>query len=84
MNDALGWLDCRVEASLDTGDRTIYLAEVMDGRYRATVPPLTIRRLLRIAPPDKLQALKALLARDSGVDGPAVRAWRERRRQTSS
>ena len=31
LTDALGWLDCRVEARLDTGDRTVYLAEVVRG-----------------------------------------------------
>src|SRR4051794_9615620 len=28
LTDALAWLDCRVESRLDTGDRTVYLAEV--------------------------------------------------------
>ena len=26
------WLDCRVEMRMDTGDRTIYLAEIIDAR----------------------------------------------------
>ena len=29
--DALAWLDCRCEARMDTGDRTLYLAAVTDG-----------------------------------------------------
>src|SRR5437764_167787 len=31
LDEAIGWLDCRVEARLDTGDRTVYLAEVLQG-----------------------------------------------------
>src|SRR5262249_35229766 len=30
MSSAAAWLDCRVEARFDTGDRTLYLAEVVD------------------------------------------------------
>ncbi len=35
MVEAPGWLDCRVEAHFDTGDRAIVLAEVLDARARA-------------------------------------------------
>ncbi len=35
LADALAWLDCHVEAALDTGDRTIYLAAVEAGRVEA-------------------------------------------------
>src|SRR5262245_28765054 len=31
---ALAWFDCRVEARMDTGDRTVYLSEVVDGRMQ--------------------------------------------------
>src|SRR5438876_6036148 len=30
LREARAWLDCRIEARLNTGDRTIYLAEVVD------------------------------------------------------
>src|SRR5688500_8646848 len=30
LTGAPAWLDCRVEARMDTGDRTVYLAEVLD------------------------------------------------------
>src|SRR5262245_22118856 len=29
LEDAIGWLDCKVEQRLDGGDRTLYLAEVV-------------------------------------------------------
>ena len=34
LPEALAWFDCRVEARLDSGDRTVYLAAVVDGRAR--------------------------------------------------
>jgi flavin reductase (DIM6/NTAB) family NADH-FMN oxidoreductase RutF len=82
LSDAAGWLDCRVEATLDTGDRTVYLAEVVDARLWRREPPLTLKRLLHLAPPDKLVRLKELITRDSAVDAEATRAWRQRRRDT--
>src|SRR5439155_12979898 len=38
----VAWLKCRVETSLDTGDRTIYLAEVLDAKLEKLTPPLTM------------------------------------------
>lgn len=35
LEDCRGWLECRVEASLNGGDRTFYLTEVLDGRLNA-------------------------------------------------
>src|SRR5579864_3468414 len=61
LADALAWFDCRVEASLDTGDRTLFLGEVSDGRLLNPAPPLTMKRLLELAPPEKLQQLKESL-----------------------
>ena len=53
LRDALAWFDCRVEAHMDTGDRTVYLAAVVDGRLEREVQPLTNRRLFELATPDK-------------------------------
>jgi flavin reductase (DIM6/NTAB) family NADH-FMN oxidoreductase RutF len=75
--DALAWLEARVEGRLETGDRTLYLAEVVDGRWQRHVPPLTVKRLLQLAPPDKLQQLKEQMAHDRAVDAAAIRAWRQ-------
>jgi flavin reductase (DIM6/NTAB) family NADH-FMN oxidoreductase RutF len=73
---AVAWLVCRVETSLDTGDRTLYLAEVLDGNVGKPTPPLTMRRLLQLAPPERLRELRAGLERDAVVDAAAIRAWR--------
>ena len=53
LTDAPAWLDCRVEARMDTGDRTVYLAEVLDARIERTATPLTFKRLLELAPPEQ-------------------------------
>jgi flavin reductase (DIM6/NTAB) family NADH-FMN oxidoreductase RutF len=82
--DALAWLDCRCEASLDTGDRTVYLAAITDG---GTAPgtgetggegagPLTVGRLYASASPQERARLDALYARDGQVDASAILAWR--------
>ena len=76
LADALAWFDCRVEASLDTGDRTLFLGEVSDYRLLSPAPPLTMKRLLELASPEKLQQLKESLHRDAAVDAVAIRAWR--------
>lgn len=76
LEDTLGWVDCRVEARFDTGDRTAYLAEVVDAQLHRRDPPLTMRRLLQLAPADKLQELRRQREHDSAVDAAAIRSWR--------
>jgi flavin reductase (DIM6/NTAB) family NADH-FMN oxidoreductase RutF len=76
LSDALGWLECRVEARLDTGDRTVYLAAVVREEARSDTPPLTARRMIELAPPERLRELKEQMARDIDIDGAAIRAWR--------
>jgi hypothetical protein len=78
--DALAWLECRVETSLDIGDRAVCVAQVYDGRRERTGSPLTMRRLMQLAPPERLRDLKGSLVRDAKVDAAAIGVWR--RRQT--
>ncbi len=80
LNDAPVWLDCRVEATLDTGDRTVFLAEVLEGEARSPCPPLTARRMVELAPVEKLAAMKEQMARDAALDSAAIAAWRKERR----
>lgn len=77
LTDALAWLDCRVEARLDTGDRSLFLAEVLDGGLVRDEPPLTAKRLLQLAPAERLRELKVQMAHDIGVDAAAIAAWRQ-------
>jgi len=76
LADVPGWLDCRVEASLDSGDRTIFLAQVLQGRMLSSAPVLTMKRLLELAPAEKLQELKKSMTADIEVDAAAIQAWR--------
>jgi len=78
LSGALGWLDCGVEARMDTGDRTVYLAEVLDARIEQTARPLTFQRLLELAPADKLRELKLAMERDIELDRAAILDWRRR------
>jgi flavin reductase (DIM6/NTAB) family NADH-FMN oxidoreductase RutF len=80
LADALAWLSCRVETALDTGDRTIFLAEALDGRVLSSASPLTMKRLLAVAPAEKLKDLKESVERDAKVDAAAIEKWRETKR----
>lgn len=79
---AVGWLDCRVEARFDTGDRTVYLAAVQD----AAPPPkdaeiLTQQVLLQMAPREWLPTLRAQLSADGERDRIAIDTWRAAQQQ---
>jgi flavin reductase (DIM6/NTAB) family NADH-FMN oxidoreductase RutF len=76
LTEAPGWLDCRVEARLDTGDRIVYLAEVLDAEPPADRPFLTVSRLRSLIPDDQRQVLEEQMARDIAIDAPAIAAWR--------
>lgn len=78
LSDALGWLECRVETSLDTGDRTLYLAEVVAGNLRQAFAPLTQRKLIESATPEQLQMLRQQLTADADLDAVAIQRWRAR------
>jgi flavin reductase (DIM6/NTAB) family NADH-FMN oxidoreductase RutF len=76
LSAAPGWLDCRVEARLDTGDRTIYLAEVLDAQAPGLSPFLTVSRLRQLVPDDRRRALEEQMIRDIAIDATAIAAWR--------
>jgi len=80
----VAWVECRVETALDTGDRTIYLAKVVDSRLEKQTPPLTMQRLLRLASPERLQELRDGLVRDAAIDAAAIQAWRHEHRIESA
>jgi flavin reductase (DIM6/NTAB) family NADH-FMN oxidoreductase RutF len=81
LSGALGWLECRVESRTDTGDRTLYLAEVLRGDSLYDGVPLTARRVLELAPPERLRELKEQMARDIAIDEAAIRTWRASRHE---
>lgn len=78
LTAAPGWMDCRIEARMDTGDRTIYLAKVIDARAKSPAAPLTFKRMLELAPADKLQKLKLDMDKDVELDRAAILDWRRK------
>ncbi len=76
LSEAKGWLDCRVEARFDTGDRTLYIVEVVNGDLTADFAPLTQRQLIELATPAQLQTLRSQLDADAEQDAKAIRQWR--------
>lgn len=76
LPDVVAWLDCRVEACLDSGDRAIYLAAIVDGKVERADTPLTANRLFAIAPPDKKKIMDEQYEHDSKLDTEAIKRWR--------
>ena len=76
LTGAPGWADCRVEAQLDTGDRTIYLAEVLKARVERVAKPLMFQRMLELAPAERLQELNKGMEHDVEIDRAAILEWR--------
>jgi flavin reductase (DIM6/NTAB) family NADH-FMN oxidoreductase RutF len=79
LPEALAWFDCRVEARMDSGDRTVYLAAVIDGRLGRTDPPLTTRRFFQIAPADKQKIMNEQYEHDARLDAVSIQEWREKK-----
>jgi len=72
----VGWLDCKVEARQEIGDRSVYVAEVTRGEVTHFAPPLTTRRLMELAPAGKLGELQRRRHQDGFRDAEAIRLWR--------
>lgn len=77
LSAAVGWLDVRIEADWDSGDRTFYLGAIL----AAESPPpgtrvLTMQSLLSQLPAERLPELRAQLTADAARDREAIAAWR--------
>ena len=84
LEGTLAWLECAVETEFDIGDRTIYLAAILDGNLNAVGTPLTAKRLWELADDDRRRRLTEERRRDEAIDGPAIAEWRSRIRGRSS
>jgi flavin reductase (DIM6/NTAB) family NADH-FMN oxidoreductase RutF len=78
LEGAAAWLACRVEDRWNIGDRTAYIAEVIDAGRNNDGLVLTFQRLLQLAPPERRQQLKLLRERDSAIDAAAILTWRQK------
>ena len=79
LRGTVGWLDCRVEARLDIGDRTVFVAEVVEGEVTNFAPPLMMTRLMELASPSQLTHLQRDRHLDGYRDTDAILAWRASR-----
>ena len=67
---------------MDSGDRTVYLAAVVDGRLERADSPLTNHRFFEIAPPDKRVIMNQQYEHDARLDADAIQQWRDERSAT--
>jgi flavin reductase (DIM6/NTAB) family NADH-FMN oxidoreductase RutF len=79
LTTALAWVDCQVEARMDIGDRTVFLAEVLEAHTTQTAIPLTFKRLLALAPAEQLREMKQGMDHDVELDRASIAEWRTRR-----
>ncbi|MBB74357.1 MAG: flavin reductase [Planctomycetaceae bacterium] len=77
LQDVLCWLDCRVFARLDTGNRIFYWADVIAGEQQENSPPLTEQELLNHTD-DDIRA-RLILDRESDIEQQKSQynEWRE-------
>jgi flavin reductase (DIM6/NTAB) family NADH-FMN oxidoreductase RutF len=76
LDGAIGWMDCRVEACLETGDRSYFLGEVVQARVTNFAPPLNQKRLMSLAPSCRVTELMRQRHHESELDSEAIRAFR--------
>jgi flavin reductase (DIM6/NTAB) family NADH-FMN oxidoreductase RutF len=77
LADALAWLDCRLVAEYDAGDRVYFWGEVVGGGPGSKPgAPLTERVLFSAAGPELLQRLSADRGADIVVQRPLRQKWR--------
>ena len=74
--DVVGWVDCRVEACFDSGDRWIVLAECRTCYRADDVPTMTVADLVGGADSSQKAELKRLRQRDAERDANAIQAWK--------
>jgi flavin reductase (DIM6/NTAB) family NADH-FMN oxidoreductase RutF len=78
LTDCLAWLDCRVIARYDAGDRLFFWAEVEDGELRDKGAPLRENRMLALATAEQKAALSAARTVDIKVLAPLRQTWLDR------
>jgi flavin reductase (DIM6/NTAB) family NADH-FMN oxidoreductase RutF len=76
LADCLAWLECRVIASYDAGDRMLYWGDVVGGEMRGTGVPLREKQVLAAATDDQRGALAGLRDFDVAAVAPLRDAWR--------
>ena len=62
LDEAVAYLDCRVVNSMDAGDRTVFLADVVDGRRLREGKLLTYDYFITAAPQELMDEYRANMA----------------------
>jgi hypothetical protein len=62
----------------------VYLAEVLEARVQSDATPLTFKRLLKLAPVERLQEMKQDFERDIEVDRAEILEWRRQRGEAAN
>lgn len=77
LQDALVAFDCRVEARLNSGDRSIYLLQVVDAMSQPQLlTPLRYSTMQSVLTDEQRSQLADLYRRDQQVDRNAINDWR--------
>jgi flavin reductase (DIM6/NTAB) family NADH-FMN oxidoreductase RutF len=78
LSDCLAWLDCRVIARYDAGDRLFFWADVEDGEVPGKGVPLREKRVLELATAELKAALSEARTADIQALAPLRQAWLDR------
>lgn len=77
LAEAIAAFDCKIEARFETGDRTVYLLEVLEARKMKSEPAMKYSDLWKIANQKQRNLMKTLLEADQQIDRTAIQQWRE-------
>ena len=81
LSEAIAAFDCLVEARFDTGDRTIYLLEVLEARKMKDESVMRFSDLWKMADQEQRSLLNRLLQQDQQLDRAAICRWREQQQE---
>jgi flavin reductase (DIM6/NTAB) family NADH-FMN oxidoreductase RutF len=76
LDEALAWVDCAVETELDIGDRTIFVAAIVEGGVNGSGRAMTANHLLHLASDEQRRRLDEERRRDETLDANAILSWR--------
>ena len=78
LEDVLAWFECRVEQTMDTGDRTVYLGAVVAAGTNSNPNdrPMTTVDIPHQLPTEVLTLMKTQRAADAIVDAKSIADWR--------
>lgn len=71
------WLDCRVELTVDLGDRWIVIGAVVDAASPDEIEPMTVQSFIAGGNADQHARLMEQMQRDTATDRDAILTWRQ-------